>query len=118
MIIEYNFQEFTDKDMFKIKLKDAIPDFGYISNKFRRLFIIVMVERGFLKDQGPVKDRLETYNDSQILINRYKEFRNHYIVLVPFQYSEMKQFSPEQVNMYEQQDVFTHTSWKIIGMQL
>lgn len=37
-IVEYKYEEFTNKDMFKIRLAGTIPDFGYISTKHRRPF--------------------------------------------------------------------------------
>lgn len=47
-IVDYNFQEFTEKDMFELKLKDTIPNFGYIACTKRKLFFEFCQLHGFL----------------------------------------------------------------------
>ena len=47
-IKKYNFQEFTDKDMFEMRLAGDIPDFGHISSTMRKPFVDFCVEHGFI----------------------------------------------------------------------
>lgn len=47
-IKDYNFCEFTIKDMFEAKLKGIIPDFGYISAAKRMAFLNHCTKLGFL----------------------------------------------------------------------
>ena len=76
MSIDYNFQEFTTKDMFEIKLKSILPDFGYMPCTKRGEFFSFCVNMKFIKFHG-----------SQERWHGYK-------VLVPFIYSAMGNYRP------------------------
>lgn len=49
MIIEYDFTTITEKDIFEMRLKDVIPDFGYITGKNRIPFLKFLVDNGFIE---------------------------------------------------------------------
>lgn len=72
----YNFQEFTEKDMFTVRLKRTLPDFGYITCTERSKFFSFCVDAGFIKFEGT---------------SREKKWHG-YRVLVPFIYSTMGNF--------------------------
>ena len=62
-IVEYNFLEFTDKDMFELKLKDTIPDFGYIAcTKRRPFFNFCILHRFFGSRPSVLNDKLRLYS--------------------------------------------------------
>jgi len=48
MIVEYDYNTFTDKDMFEVKLKDIVPDFGYIASSKRAIFLKEMARLRFV----------------------------------------------------------------------
>jgi len=49
MIVEYDFMAMTDKDVFEMKLKDAVPDFGYISNSKRKPFLTFLMKYNLIE---------------------------------------------------------------------
>lgn len=55
-IVEYKFDEFTDKDMFHVRLAGTIPDFGYITCKTRRPFYEFCVKQGFISLYSKTSD--------------------------------------------------------------
>ena len=80
-IVEYNYDEFTDKDMFKIRLAGTIPDFGYISCKHRRPFYEFCVRQGFISLYSKTSDgKTGVYN-----------------VHTTFRFSAMFAYSPKPV---------------------
>jgi len=80
-IVEYNFQEFTEKDMFELKLKDAIPDFGYISCTKRKPFFDFCILHGFFGT------RPEIFNDKLRL----------YSVQIDFRFAGMLDYRPKPI---------------------
>ena len=56
-IVEYNYAEFTGKDMFQVRLAATIPDFGYISIKHRRPFYEFCKKNEFLSLYSQTSDR-------------------------------------------------------------
>jgi len=52
---EYNWEEFTQKDLFKAQLEAQFPNFGYIASTKRARFIQFCVDAGFLKYIGEQK---------------------------------------------------------------
>ena len=81
-IKEYDYEEFTEKDMFEVKLKDIIPKFGYMTCTKRNKFFEFCVSRGFIECVGKVK----------------KENKYGYRVLVAFMYSTMAKYRPSDVS--------------------
>lgn len=118
MTVEYNFQEFTKKDMFEIKLKGITPDFGYISIRLRRPFLDFLVKGNFMQDNGSVASRIETHTDSKTLRRRYAEFLNQYTVLESFAYHQMNNYGTAPRRIYTDQNIFTTKASKIVVMQL
>ncbi len=80
--VEYNFKEFTDKDMFGVKLKGTIPDFGYMSCSNRSKFFGFCVNMGFIEFAGTASQK-----------KRYA-----YRILVAFKYRAMGNYRPVDVN--------------------
>lgn len=75
-IKEYNFQEFTDKDVFQILLAGIIPDFGYISLTKRKEFFAFCVDNGFI-------DYYATTSDSQARLY-YVGATFHFLVMYKY----------------------------------
>ncbi len=78
MSINYNFQEFTEKDMFEVRLKRTLPDFGYMPCTKRSKFFSFCVAIGFMKFEGTASQK------------KWHGYR----VLVPFIYSTMGNYRP------------------------
>ena len=57
MMIEYDFKTMTEKDVFTLKLKDTVPDFGYISSTARKDFIQFCIDNGIMSYIDKVKDQ-------------------------------------------------------------
>jgi len=93
---EYNFKEFTYKDMFEIKLKDAIPNFGYMSCSKRSKFFKFCVDAGFMEFSGASSQR-----------KRYA-----YTVLVSFIYSAMGNYRPTDVECYQGQIIVIDSAFR------
>ena len=85
-IKEYSFQEFTDKDMFEMRLAGDIPDFGHISSTMRKPFFDFCVENGFISYYATTSDK------------RASIFNIH----VTFRFSAMFNYGPRPVIMAEQ----------------
>lgn len=52
MIVDYDYNTFTKKDMFEVKLKDITPSFGHIAASKRIPFLTAMVSLGFVEFMG------------------------------------------------------------------
>ena len=81
-IKEYNFTEFTDKDMFEMHLAGTEPDFGYITCTKRMPFVTFCIKFGFIEQRNGPLDRTDLYN-----------------VLIPFRYMAMFRYEPRPVVM-------------------
>lgn len=79
---EYDFTEFTEKDMFECKLKGIAPNFEYMSCNNRSKFFEFCVERGFIEFAGKTSAK-----------HRYG-----YRVLVAFVYASMGKYRPSDVH--------------------
>ena len=117
-IKEYDIEKITEKDLFEMRLKGDIPDFGYISIRLRRPFLDFLVKYKFMQDNGSVMQRLETHKDNETFRRRYSEFRNQYKVLEEFHYWELRDYSPNEIKIYAKADVFTVKDWRMFAMQL
>lgn len=78
---KYDYKEFTMKDMFEVKLKNTLPDFGYMSCTNRHKFFEFCVSMGFMKFAGTAANKT----------------RYGYKVLQPFLYSSMGNYRPCKV---------------------
>ena len=52
MLKDYDYNTFTNKDMFEVKLKDITPSFGYIAASKRIPFLTALVSLKFLEFMG------------------------------------------------------------------
>lgn len=80
-IVEYNFQEFTDKDMFAMRLAGTQPDFGYITCTKRAPFVAFCIKFGFIE-----------FMDERMKNKLYE-------VMIPFRYMAMFRYEPRPVVM-------------------
>jgi len=55
--MNYDYKEFTEKDMFEIRLKETIPNFGYISCPNRSKFFEFCTAIGFIEFAGTAKEK-------------------------------------------------------------
>lgn len=72
-----------EKDVFKMKLQDGIPDFGYITNKKRVPFL------KFLEDNNLVRRETELQHDNV--------YYGRYMPLIDFRFSRLFDYSPKPV---------------------
>jgi hypothetical protein len=56
-MIKYDYKEFTDKDMFEVKLKNTVPNFGYISCPNRSKFFSFCTSMGFIEFAGTASNK-------------------------------------------------------------
>lgn len=96
-IKEYNFQEFTDKDMFEMKLKDVIPDFGYIACTKRKPFFDFCVEHGFFNPRTVPAD-------SSMWLQE---------VLIDFRFSGMLGYRPAPIIFIAGSNIVVNSSFKM-----
>lgn len=99
-IKEYNFQEFTNKDMFEMCLAGTIPDFGYIACTKRKPFLDFLIKHGFIK-QYPV-----TTANCNEEITRYD-------VLMTFRFMGMLDYRPQPIILVEEHGAMVCKSFKI-----
>ena len=83
MIVEYDFTVMTERDVFEMKLKGVIPEFGYITNKQRVPFL------KFLADFGFVEQTTEIEHDNK--------YYGRYMPLTTFRFSRLFDYSPKPV---------------------
>ncbi len=83
MIVEYDFTEMTEKDVFEMKLKDVVPDFGYITNKKRVPFLKFLVDNNFVEQTTELEHN-----------NRYY---GRFMPLIDFRFSRLFDYSPKPV---------------------
>ena len=103
-IVEYNFQEFTDRDMFEIKLKDTIPDFGYIACTKRRPFFDFCVKHRFLALRR--KTTSEFYKDTSL-----------HSVLIDFRFSGMLDYRPKPIIFVTDHLIVVQPSFKMHNLR-
>lgn len=82
-IVEYNFTEMTEKDIFEMKLKDVIPDFGYITNKKRVPFLKFLIENGFVEQTTEIPHNNIYYG--------------RFMPLIDFRFTRLFDYSPKPV---------------------
>ncbi len=82
-IKEYNFQEFTDKDMFEMRLSGATPDFGYITCKKRVPFLKFLVDNSFI-------EKTTELEHNNIYYGRF-------MPLMDFRFSKLFDYGPKPV---------------------
>ena len=58
---KHKFHEFTEKDMFEIRLKDIVPNFGYISCPNRAKFFAFCTDIGFIEFAGSTGKEKKKY---------------------------------------------------------
>ena len=100
-IKEYNFTKMTAKDIFEMKLKDAIPEFGYISGKMRIPFIEFLVEHRFIQRST------EIVSDDKLYA--------HWMPLVDFRFSQMFGYGPKPVIMLRDQRAYTDRAKRLLN---
>ena len=83
MIVEYDFTKMTEKDVFEMKLKDVVPDFGYITNKKRFPFLKFLVDNNFVEQTTELEHN-----------NRYY---GRFMPLIDFRFSRLFDYSPKPV---------------------
>lgn len=83
MIVEYDFTKMTEKDVFEMKLKDAVPDFGYISCKKRVPFLKFLVDNRFVE-----KTTVLEYNSI---------YYGRFMPLIDFRFSRLFDYSSKPV---------------------
>lgn len=83
MIVEYDFTAMTEKDVFEMKLKGIVPDFGYISNSKRVPFLKFLVDFGFA-------ERTTRLEHNSIYYGRY-------MPLIDFRFSRLFGYSAKPV---------------------
>lgn len=83
MIVEYDFTLLTEKDIFEMKLKGIIPEFGYITNKKRVLFLKFLVDFGFAKQTTEIEHDNVYYG--------------RFMPLTTFRFSRLFDYSPKPV---------------------
>lgn len=98
-IKEYDFQEFTDKDMFEMRLAGTTPDFGYIPSTKRKQFLDFCVKHGFM----------EQYPNSLFGV----EIVTRFDVLITFRYRGMLDYKPQPVVLVEGHGSMVDRSFKI-----
>lgn len=101
MIVEYNFKEFTDKDMFEMKLKGIIPDFGYIASTKRKPFFEFCIKHRFM-DHGP------TYPNNKFQL---------YDVLIDFRFSGMLSYGPTPIIFVKGCKIWVQSSYKMHNLR-
>lgn len=79
-IVDYDYKEFTKKDMFEIRLKGIRPRFGYISSNKKKHFYQFCVDMGFAEFAG----------------SAFQKKRYAYKILVAFAYDTLIAYSPSQ----------------------
>lgn len=80
-IKEYNFTEFTDKDMFEMRLAGEIPNFGYIPDSKRKEFFDFCIKNNFIEMFSMTTSKEATV----------------YNVLVTFRFDTMFGYGPKPV---------------------
>ena len=94
-IRDYNFLEFTEKDLFQMRLAGHEPDFGYITCTKRAPFVAFCIELGF--------------------INFLDERANNtlYEVNIPFRYMAMFRYEPKPVVMTDNSLAMVGEDWRM-----
>lgn len=106
-IITYDFTEFTDKDMFEMKLKGVIPNFGYIPCTKRKPFFDFCIEHRFL---SKISNRKET-------ISRHHENVHLCDVLVDFRFAGMLSYRPKPIIFITDYIIVVQPSFKMHNLR-
>ena len=99
MIVEYDFIEMTEKDVFEMKLKDVVPDFGYITNKKRVPFLKFLVDNNFVEQTTELEHN-----------NRYY---GRFMPLIDFRFSRLFDYSPKPVIALRECMMYTDKSIRL-----
>lgn len=83
MIVEYDFTAMTEKDIFEMKLKDVVPEFGYITCKKRIPFLKFLVDNSFVEKTTELE-----YNNI---------YYGRFMPLMDFRFSRLFNYSPKPV---------------------
>ena len=93
MIVKYDFLSMTEKDVFEMKLKDVIPEFGYITNAKRLGFLKFLVDNKFMeRAEGTVTEKF---------------YYGLWIVLTEFRYERMINYHQRDIVMAKDQTAYT-----------
>ena len=96
MIVDYDFTEMTTKDVFKMKLQNGVPDFGYITNKKRVPFL------KFLVDNNLVTQTTEIEHDNK--------YYGRFMPRIDFRFSRLFDYSPKPVIAIRNSMLYTDRS--------
>lgn len=93
MIVKYDFLSMTEKDVFEMKLKDVIPDFGYITNKKRLPFLKFLVDNNFIvKAEGTITEKF---------------YYGVWVILIEFRFDRMINYRQRDMVMAKDQSAYT-----------
>lgn len=104
MIVEYDFTNMTEKDIFEMKLKDVIPDFGYITCKKRFPFIKFLVDNKFV-------DRVTE-------IQNGKRYFGRFMPQMDFRFSRLFDYSPKPVIAIRDCMLYTDSGLRLGNWQI
>ena len=104
MIVEYDFTTMTEKDVFEMKLKDALPEFGYITNKKRVPFLKFLIDNGFVKQMTELEDN-----------NRYY---GRFMPLIDFRFSRLFDYSGKPVIALKECMLYTDKALQLGNWQI
>jgi len=96
VIVEYDFTAMNEKDVFEMKLKGIIPEFGYITNKKRVPFLKFLVDFGFVKQTTEIEHENIYYG--------------RYMPLIDFRFSRLFDYSPKPVIALRTAMMYTDSS--------
>ena len=87
---------FSKKDLFELRLKGKVPQFGYISSSKRARFVQFLVANGFLAYRAAFQDLVKLANsaDPKTKLRGVDHYVGLYSVEHTFKYEELGHGSP------------------------